>query len=143
MLLALMLPALASELPDPPEFERTAPSGCRGVIGIDPGDPVPGTFEGGVSVCSYVMVPVDVHADLLLWRSHAEQVRGLYLIETTELTAKMEEGFSWRDSRIEELEQPIPLMQRPNTQRVVGAIEATLAIVLGVIVVNHASDLRF
>lgn len=134
--------AVAGGLPDAPVFERTAPPGCQTVYGVDPGDETPPALtEGGRWACSYVLVPADVNADLMLWRTHAKQVRGLYAIRTTELQATMSEGFAWRDERIVELEKPPPFWQRPGVQRAAGVIEATAAIVLGIIVVNHAAGL--
>ena len=134
--------AVAGGLPDAPVFERTAPAGCQTVYGVDPGDETPPALtEGGQWTCSYVLVPVDVNADLMLWRTHAQQVRGLYAIRTAELGAEMSEGFQWRDERIADLEKPPPFWQRPGVQRAAGAIEATAALVLGIIVVNHAARL--
>lgn len=142
MILLLASLAIAGDLPDAPKFERTAVSGCRDAIGIDPGDPIPSqVFADGQAICSYVMLPVDVHADLMLWRTHATEVRALYKIETTELRTTLTEGFEWRDNRILELEKPPPLFERAGTQRAIGALEATAAVVLGIVVVNNANKL--
>ena len=134
--LMLLAMATAGDLPPAPAFEWSAEQGCRAVIGIDPGDAMP-----DLSACSYVLVPADVHADLLKWRIHAEAVRDLYAIETLELEITLRDGFEWRDARISALEKPAPVMQRPGTQRAIGILEATGAILLGVVVVTHATEI--
>ena len=123
--LLLAAAAMASEPPPVPSLAEPVPGQCAAAHPMSEGDPLPpGILDGTITACSGVVVPTSQLADLLALKSHGELVRNLYTMDT----ANLEDRLAIANARIFDLEQPVPWIQRPHTQRWLGG---AVGVILG------------
>lgn len=154
--LALPVVSVAQEGPPPPQDAPQAlvdvpavpaprsPTAdeCKEPVDLVPGRPLPaGLVDArGVVLCRATVVPTSELAYLLDRDTWADQVAprlalGRLELQRLELTTEWERE---RANRLQAaLDKPPPFWHRPGTQRVVGAVEALLmVVVVGAILVN-------
>ena len=106
--------------PDPVDGE------CYKVLPINKGKAISPTVVGsdGIAKCSALAVPLSQFSDLLQTEQWGVAIQSQYKIETSMLQMEID----WYKTKLEESNQPLPWLERPETQRWLGRIE-TIVIV--------------
>ena len=127
ILLLLLQSALAADAPERPEPPKQVAGQCERVYAINEGQQLPTSLvvDSGFASCSAVAVPLSDYADLLATEEWAKHVAQRYEIDTTAI----ERDLNWYKAKLEEVNRPVPWMERPATQRWFGRIE-TLSVVV-------------
>ena len=99
---------------------------CYKVLPINKGKALPQVIvePPGVAKCSAVAVPLSQFSDLLQTEQWGVAIQSQYKIETSMLQMEID----WYKTKLEESNQPLPWLERSETQRWLGRIE-TIVIV--------------
>lgn len=98
LVLLLLVPALAADLPARPEALPAAPSECVRAFPVIVGQRPDVVDEKGIARCAGVLVPSSVQADLLqteIWAEHVEATCRVELAADAERLRAAEERVAW------------------------------------------------
>lgn len=108
--------AAAADLPAPPERPADYPGDCLTKAGAP---------AGASRDCDAISVPPSYLAHLEAQRVYAQQLR-LHLVAADAVhnadAAACAEAVAWRDTVIADLQQPVPVLQRPGVQVGLGVV---------------------
>ena len=118
--------ALASDPIERPATPDPVDGECYKVLPINKGKALPQVIvePPGVAKCSAVAVPLSQFSDLLQTEQWGVAIQSQYKIETSMLQMEID----WYKTKLEESNQPLPWLERSETQRWLGRIE-TIVIV--------------
>jgi len=130
-------------LPQRPERPVTLPRAehqCPSSLPLRVGDPLPAGVlsDAGVLLCSAVLVPTSTVGDLLSLEVYADGLEAWASVAESRHrydVSALQRDLTWTRARIDQLEEPPPLLQRPGAQRLIGRLEtlATVAAIGGVV----------
>jgi len=126
MILLFLGMALASDPIERPATPSPVGGECYKVLPINKGKALPQVIvePPGVAKCSAVAVPLSQFSDLLQTEQWAGAIQSQYKIETSMLQMEID----WYKTKLEESNQPVPWLEKAETQRWLGRIE-TIVIV--------------
>lgn len=130
MTLLLLAVALADPyaLPAPPAPHAPLEDECPTILAVSPGRPLEVLDAEGRPLCGGVLVPTSVYLTLLDAETDARQVRQRHALDV----GALQRDLGWERTRREQLEatlaQPVPWLERPGTQRLIGEVHALVVV---------------
>jgi hypothetical protein len=118
--------AFASDPIERPATPEPVKGECFKVMPINKGEPPSPVIldTDGIAKCSALAVPLSQFSDLLQTERWGVAIQSQYKIET----ARLDMEIDWYKTKLEQVNQPIPWVEKPATQRWLGRIETIVVV---------------